>query len=92
MEDFEKVWEPHKKKKSQKSEDDLDDLFPTLPMPMAQPMVSISICPPAPAPMDPMLMDAIEDECEESDEYTSDMDDYSKPNPMRALKALLGKG
>lgn len=55
-------------------------------MPPAAPAITITIGSPQPA------MGSLEELAECSDEYTDDMDDYSKPNPMRALKAMLGKG
>lgn len=85
MDDFEKTWNP----KPPKKKEELPELPPLGPM-TSQPMITISIGQPAPA-IDPGLLGAIEDECEDSDEFTSDLDDYSKPNPMRALKALFGK-
>lgn len=64
---------------------DFDELEPKkkpAPAPAMAPPITITIGSPAPA------LDALAD-CEE---YTDDLDDYSKPNPMRALKAMLGKG
>jgi hypothetical protein len=65
---------------------EFDELEPTkkpAPAPSMAPPITITIGSPAPA------LDALAD-C--SDEYTDDLDDYSKPNPIRALKAMLGKG
>ena len=57
---------------------------PTAP-PMA-PAITITIGSSQPSPLG-----ALEElaECEEDGEYTDDLDDYSKPNPMRALKAMM---
>lgn len=84
MDDFDQMWNPKSKRK-----DDKEELpyLPPLPSMSTQPTITISIGQPAPA-IDPCLLGGFE----EDDEFTSDPDDYSKPNPSRALKALLGKG
>jgi hypothetical protein len=57
--------------------------------PMATPPITITIG----APQPELGLGSLEElaECE-SDEYTDDPNDFSKPNPMRALKAMFGKG
>ena len=52
------------------------------PAPPMAPPITITIGSPPPP------LEALAD----CDEYTEDMDDYSKPNPMRAMKAMFGKG
>jgi hypothetical protein len=68
--------------------EDLEPKKKPAPAPAMAPPITITIGAPQPA----LGLGSLGELAECEDEYTDDPDDYSKPNPMRALKAMFGKG